>query len=386
MPEKNLRIVFLCNRFLPNIGGIEQHVFSLAREMMKEGHQVFVLTTNVVKGQRASLPSSESIEGVKVFRLNVSWWKGYLKRFYLCPSLTLLLRKLRPDVVHVHSYWPYFLTNVGLLLSKICRISTIITPHYHPKRSGKFSIYESVCGPLILHFADFVIALTKSEAAYYRHIGIKKVVVIPNGTNLPHIKESKVVKLFKKKHGLGNNVVLSVGRIEKRKGFEYLMYAIYLLVREFPSIQLAIVGRDTGYLKQLELLAQKLKIAKHFVYLKTLGNDDLSVAYESSYLVAIASSYEAFGITAVEAWAHKKPVIATRVGGLPSIVSPDAGILIDYENAKDLANAIKTLFLDKKLYERMGNRGFDMVKDRYTWARVAKNVIKVYHTVKRSDN
>jgi len=383
MPRKNLRIVLLCNRFLPNVGGIEQHVFSLAKELMKENYQVFVLTTNVVKGQRASLPSSESIEGVKVFRLKVSWWKGYLKQFYLCPSLILLLRKLRPDVVHVHSYWPYFLTNVGLLLSKVHHIPAIVTPHYHPKRSRKLSIYESLFGPLTLYFADFVIALTKSEATYYRHIGVKKVVVIPNGTYLPHVKESKLVKLFKKNHGLGNKFVLSVGRVEKRKGFEYLMYAVHLLAREFPSIQLAIVGGDTGYLKQLELLAQKLKIAKHFVYLKTLGNDDLSLAYESSYLVAIASSYEAFGITAVEAWAHKKPVIATRVGGLPSIVSPDTGMLIDYGDVKDLANAIKTLFLDKKLYERMGNRGFGIVKDWYTWTRIAKNVAKVYDSVKK---
>lgn len=380
------RIVFLCNRFLPSIGGIEQHVFSLAREMVNEGHQVLILTTNVVKDQPTSLPSFEVIEGISVLRLKVSLWKGYLKQFHFCPSLIAELGRLRPDVVHVHSYWPYYLTNVGLLLSKILRISTVITPHYHPLRSRRFSIYTSVCGPLILHFADCVIALTKSEAAYYRQIGIKSIAVIPNGTSLPNVEEEKLVKAFSKMHGLGNSVVLSVGRIEKRKGFECLIRAIHLLIREFPSIQLAVVGRDAGFLGQLESLVRKLKLTKHFVYLGALRNDELSLAYESSYLVAIASSYEAFGITTIEAWAHKRPVIATKVGGLADIVPPDAGILVDYGNVEDLAKAIRVLLLDRALHKRMGLRGFGLVKDNYRWSKVAEKVVNVYRYLRRGDN
>lgn len=378
MVKKSLKVAFVCNHFLPSYGGIEKHVLLLSREIMKKGGRVFVITTNVTNGKPAPLPSIEIIDGVKVIRAKAHLMIGRLKKFTFCPSLIHLFFKVKPDIVHVHSFWPFFSTYISILLSKIRRIPTIITPHYHPTRTKKFSIYDHVIGPLMLRLAECVIALTQSEASHYRQIGVKNVVVIPNGTNLEGRTSIRDMRSFREKYGLGDNVILSVGRIEKRKGFQHLIYATSILVGRSLNVQLAIIGNDWGHLKRLKLLVQELGIRSHVMFLNNLDDRNLSIAYECCRLVATASDYEAFGITAIEAWAHKKPVIASRVGGIPDFADPSVAILVPYGDQKAFAEAIENLLSDKALADRIGSNGYNLVKQQYTSEKVAGKILKVY--------
>jgi glycosyltransferase involved in cell wall biosynthesis len=384
-----MKVAIICTDFLPNIGGIQLNVYNLASHLINRGHEVRVLTSNIVGGIQTGLPSEEDMNGIQVTRLPLLSTVAS-NRFVIAPSIITKLFSLDAEIYHVFSVLPYFFTNVSSLILSLVKKPLVITPTYHPLRESirmsttsrmRRTLYYGLFVPRLLRKADCVIALTEKEAEYYRSLGIKRVHVVPVGVEIGQKQQSFEVEKYKQKLGLEGKVILVIGRLEERKGIQYALRALPFLLKDFPDLRLLIVGSDAGYLTPLKDLAEGLGVEHATVFAGTLSHSELELAYELSDVVVVPSVYEAFSHIVIEAWSHAKPVVASRTVGLAERVAPERGILFNLGDNKSLTRALSKLLSDEKLARLMGNQGRKAVQQEFTWDRVTSELEDAYRTV-----
>lgn len=178
--------------------------------------------------------------------------------------------------------------------------------------------------------------------------------------------------LSEKLHLSGKRIVLAVGRLVKRKGFDLLISALPEVLKRHGDLRLVIVGSGPeapGLYQQINQLAVRdyVSIVQHAT------NDELAALYELSDVFALPArrlgyDVEGFGIVYLEANLFGKPVIGTKTGGIPeAIVDGKTGILIDENDADALASAIARLLDNPSLATRLGIQGMQRVAEQFTW-------------------
>lgn len=373
--------------FLPSIGGIQINMYNLCKRLAERGHKVTVLTSDMIGGSPRKLSPDEIMDGVHVMRFKAISTR-LLHKFAFAPSIIPEFFSIDADVFHVFSFLPYFLTNAACIVSKLRRTPLIVTPTYYTTRyltytdlMGKLVkvLYDDFIGIKLLKKADSVIALTEGEARYYRENGIKNVHVIPVGVALKEqICKFEEVEELRRLFNLSERVILCVGRLEKRKGIQYAIKALPLVLRSFANTKLLVVGADWGYQSRLEDLARNLGIEKNVVFAGRLSPFELSCAYELADVIVVPSIFESFSHIVIEAWAHKKPVIATKTIGLAYLISKEAGILVSCGDFEALANAITKIFSDKGLTRLIAMNGYRLAKNKFPWDKAVNKLEKVY--------
>jgi glycosyltransferase involved in cell wall biosynthesis len=177
----------------------------------------------------------------------------------------------------------------------------------------------------------------------------------------------------------GDGYVLFVGRLVKQKGVEYLLRAVYYARQRLPDIRVKIVG-DGELRPMLERLCKNFMIADKVEFLGWREGPELVRLYQGASLVVVPSIYEPFGMTAIEALACERPVVASDVDGLYDLVQHGVtGYQVKPGKPLDLAQWIMTLLCDPGLRERMGKAGRRFVLDNgYSWPKIAAQYVKFY--------
>ena len=112
--------------------------------------------------------------------------------------------------------------------------------------------------------------------------------------------------------------------------------------------------------------------------------DDLIKEYKSSHLFILPSLYEGQPLTLLEAWGAKLPVLVTDVGGNKDFVNEENGVLVNSKDVNGLSKELlKLVNKDRNALKQMGLSGYQMVKENYTWDKVAKKTWRVYDDVVR---
>ncbi len=150
------------------------------------------------------------------------------------------------------------------------------------------------------------------------------------------------------------NVILSIGRLDERKGFQDVIYAVKEVRKEIPDIHYHLAG-EGSYKNELQKLVRKLKIEDNCTFWGKVSEEQKRKLLDGCSLLAMPSFYieedsnvEGFGIVFLEANAHGKPVIATKSGGIPDAVIPGkTGVLIEERNINELKQAIIDLLTGK---------------------------------------
>lgn len=186
------------------------------------------------------------------------------------------------------------------------------------------------------------------------------------------------------------DTVLFVGRIEQIKGLDILLDAIGELLRRRPDLRrrvcLVIVGgaidpaadgSESEKVAELQAMVEAHGIRENVDFVGSLDQHELSLFYAAADVCAVPSLTESFGLVALEAMACGTPVVATRVGGLQTVVTPESGLLVPPGDAGALADAIALLLDDQELRNRLaaGARGR---AGAFTWSRVADAIERVY--------
>jgi glycosyltransferase involved in cell wall biosynthesis len=185
-------------------------------------------------------------------------------------------------------------------------------------------------------------------------------------------------------------VVAGVGRFIDVKGFSYLIDAVAAARPSCPELHLVLVG-DGDLREELEARARALGLSGSVEFPGIVGRDEIA-AYFASAQIVVVPSVHAHGLVdglpnvALEAMAAGKPLIATKVGGLPQLVRDgENGLLVEEKDPAGLATAILSLANDPALRARLGERARAEIRDQRSWDVVARQFVEVFeHAVENS--
>ena len=239
--------------------------------------------------------------------------------------------------------------------------------------------------------ADAVIATdTSLEPMVLRHLGIprEKMRTIPNALDLRQVDACASPALLadvRLHHDLrpGEHVLLSVGRLEASKGFHVLLRALAAL-RDHGS---ALEGKpwrwvalgDGPYRPMLELLAGDLGLADHVHFLGRVDDPAMHAWHELSTLFVHPTLYEGSSLVTLEAMAHRRAVVASAAGGIPDKVRPgENGWLVAPGDPSALAAAISGALADPARLAHYGLAGRRIVEREFSWAAAGDRTVALY--------
>jgi glycosyltransferase involved in cell wall biosynthesis len=366
----------------PLIGGGGYHVYNLSKELVRRGVDVTVFTLNVGNTFLLKKTEVETHFGkAKVFRVPAS----YIPKttYPIAPKLIPLLLKENPDIIHAHGY-QVFTTDAALTVSKIKKIPLVLTLHGFPRGFDKLThrAHFNLIGKETLKRAKKIISVSRMVAHEFRVIGVpkEKIAIIPNGVDLEEYKQLPIGDLFRKRLDIKENekVVLTIGRLEKIKGFQYLIKALPSIIKEVGSTKLVIAGPDFNYGAKLKKLAEETNVQDNVIFYGPINGKEKFEAFSAANIVAVPSLYEGFGMLLLEAMAAGKPLVATNTGAAPEIIQNGKnGILANLGNVEDLAGKIIKLLSDDQLMYLISQESRKTV-EAFDWEKVSEHVHKLY--------
>jgi glycosyltransferase involved in cell wall biosynthesis len=380
-----------CIRFPPAPGGAETHVLEVSKLLSSRNYNVTVYTSDLYKEVPFTRKTDwePTVSGIPVKRYRAFSMPGELHYIFI-PGLAKALLKADTDLLHAHSYG-YFQVNISGLNKRLRDTPFVLTPHFHPpwsmwggdRRKQLRKVYDKLMAPSVLNSVDRIIGVSHHEMELLQEI-IKfdnsKIRYVPNGIDFSRFEPIPKKDKFQKKFKLKGNIVLYVGRLASNKGLEVLVKSAPAVLKEHPETKFVFVGEDEGMKEILIKQATKLDIQKNLLFTGHIKDEELFLsAFAACSVFVLPSEYEAFGIVLLEAMACKKPVIGTRVGGVPEAIGPEgAGVVVDYDDADALAVEINKLLHDEKLRMKMGEIGRSRVKENFTWESVVDQIEEVY--------
>jgi phosphatidyl-myo-inositol dimannoside synthase len=369
-----MEILIITWNYPPRRGGIEYLVSNLCAGL-RQKHSVQVITAHARSGYqfeehvfRAPLP------GLIPFSL-YALWRGAI----------LLLRSPGISVIFGGSV---MVAPLALILARLFRRKAVVQAH------GLDVIYASRVYQAVsvrwLRFCNRIVANSRYTASLVVQKGVqqKLISVIPPGVlTESFVKPTRIDAIQQTLELKGKKNILFVGRLAKRKGVkEFIEQSFVRIVREIPNACFVIVGNNPSdslthradVATEIHAAVSNLGLQDHVRLAGSLGDDDIISLYHLSDVVvlpalACAADVEGFGIVLLEAAAAGKPVVATRVGGIPDAVEDGkSGILVDPEDYQRLTQTLISLLLDAKARAVMGAYAQSRVREPFSWDRIVR--------------
>lgn len=292
------------------------------------------------------------------------------------------LLKEKVDILHMEALWRY----PQLLMvawKKYKKAPIVCSPHgmldpYIIKNQGVLKRFISTMFfQKSLEAVDCYHALCQKELEDIRSYGLKQpVAIIPNGINLPD-PYLKFEKMDKKKH------LLYLGRLHKKKGVDLLLNALVAINKEKNDLldnwQIDLVGWDhEGCKAELEKIVSENRLEDKVVFHGGLFGKDKQRMYANADGYILPSHGEGLPMTVLEAWSWKLPVVMTPECHIPEGYVANAAIKIS-DNVESVQDGLNTFFgMTDEERQFMGMRGYDLVRENFTWDVAAQKMIKVY--------
>lgn len=295
--------------------------------------------------------------------------------------LSAFIGRVRPHIVNPHLFRS---TVVAAPLAKWH--GTRVVETYHGREGWRGSMLRGGFLPdrMVSRFVDRVIAVSEAARAFLisgKGYPADKIVVVPNGRDLSTFRPGVGRDALRKELGLDRTVPIVgvVGRLEAQKGHAYLFEAWPSIVGEFPDARLLVVG-DGSLRPRLEARAHELGVAGSVIFAGFRG--DIPRVLDAVDVLALPSLYEGMPLTAIEASAMGRPVVATAVDGTPEVIrEARTGRLVPPANPTALSRAIRSLLRDPLGAARLGRAGRDFVLDRFGLDRQVASTARVYREV-----
>ncbi len=223
---------------------------------------------------------------------------------------------------------------------------------------------------MVYRNAKLCIAASSAISKYFGEIGCKNIEVIPNGVDLKRFEGLK-------RHRKEGFVVITVARLERVKGIEYLIKAIPNVKFLIPGLKLLIIG-DGSERRSLEHLVKELSLEDRIRFIGQIPPEGIPEYFAMADCFVLPSLKEGFGIAILEAMAASVPVIASRVGGIPDIVKEEkTGFLVEPKNSDAIARTILRVYSDRQSVENIIGNAKDGLK-KYDWQNIAEKVYENY--------
>lgn len=389
--------ILLINDNGVEVGGAETYLINLKRGLQRAGHDVLVFTSdhNIVAGKNVFADRTFRAVNIKSpFRL-----LPYLFNLSAYFELRKVLREFKPDIVHLHFIFYHTSPSILLLLADI---PTVMTTHAHEviapvgvnytdrcnhpfvgycvKCTGVLKYYPEKIKRIVFRILSKRIRLFITPSKYYQKLytehGYTPTAVVNNGIEL-HRERS--VDAYKP----GDAKILYMGRLAPEKDAATAVSAMTRVVKEFPHAVLTIVG--TGP-EESNLRAQiaRLGLEKNISMTGHIENEKTQQYYRDATAVVVPSNYpDNFPTVCIEAMNYGKPIVASRIGGLPELViDGENGMLFEPGNAQDLASKLIKLLKNPELVREYSKASYERVV-RYDIGRNVQEILQIYSRYKR---
>jgi glycosyltransferase involved in cell wall biosynthesis len=370
--------------FHPMIGGVELYVKGIGTELARLGYDVHVYTPNRVMGKKLD-GEEEDIDGVHVHRLGV--WFEVSYRVKMWRGLQDALQRDNPDLIHVYSHDSYArpAAKAAARLGRPLVITTYgpFETHrdYGAVQSMLFRLYDSHITPSLFRHCAVVLARYPEILAWVKSFGVTdaRAGLEPSGIPRSYLATGDAKK-GRERVDHDGELILYLGRIAPQKGVQYAVEAMKHVTRRFPKAKLAIVGPDyVGYSSHLRSLAEGLGVAENVMIMDAVTSQD----EETELLAAcdafvMPSSFEGFSQSVMKAMAQSRPVVVTKVGGLPyEIDYGKCGLAREFGDAKMLADGLISLLESPEMSSTMGKNGRRRAEE-FTFERLAASLSNTY--------
>lgn len=279
------------------------------------------------------------------------------------------------SLIHAHGYKADvygFLATIG------CKVKKVSTCHNWVGDSKKMKSYRML-DKLILGKFNSVVAVSKPIQNELISSGINKnkIKLIHNGVDVDRFSTNFDVSL-RKEFGLqsSNKIIGTVGRLSEEKGHKFLLESFKEILVVIPEARLVIVG-DGPLRKGLEQLCNKLGLDGKVVFTGT--RNDIPELLSIFNIFVLSSLIEGLPVALLEAMAAKKPVVATRVGDIPSIIEDGVtGYLVEPKDAQGLQKRITDLLTDTNCAIQMSLKAHETIKQDFSLQNMANAYIRIY--------
>ena len=356
-------------------GGVASHISSLERCLTRMGHEVKVIAPAsrpipdfgdrfIAIGKPYPIPGSDSI-----IRIPISLRLG--------PTIKEVLARENFNIIHLHEPLMPMLCSAVLRFSNTANVGTFHACEGKPGYNWGRPISTWMISRRVRKLHGRIAVSQPARDFHAKHVP-GHYEIIPNGIDLERFTMD--VSPFEEYRD-GRLNILFVGRLEFRKGVNYLLKAYLHIKSEFPNSRLLIVGPGTRLRKRYERWIQKNRL-EDVIFIGYVSSDDLLRYYQTADIFcAPATSRESFGIVLLEAMAMGKPIVATNISGYASVATDgEDSLLVPPQNDRELAWALGTLLSDENLRREMGTRGRQKA-ERYSWEHVAQRVLDYYVAV-----
>jgi len=367
-----MKIALVCPYDFAYPGGVANHISALDVRFVRMGHEVKVIApaSRTIKdfgdrfiaiGRPYPIPSSDS-----VIRVPIS--------LHLAPSIKAVLAREKFDVVHLHEPFMPMLCSAVLRFSDSVNIGTFHAAQGKPGYNWGRPISTWMIRQR-LHKLHGKIAVSEPAREFHSRYVPGHYEIIPNGVDVTLFSDG-ATPMAPLRDGKLN--ILFVGRLEFRKGLNYLLNAFLTVKQEIPESRLIVVGPGTRLRKRYERWIEKTGL-RDIVFTGFVSEQDKVRYYHTADVVCFpATGRESQGLVLLEGMAAGKPVVASNIPGYASVIADgEDGILVPPRNHPDLARALIMLLRDEEMRRRLGGRGKEKSAS-YSWELVTRRVMDFY--------
>lgn len=358
-----MKIGLITQDFYPFIGGQGRHIYEIIKRFRNNSEIIISVF---------SPKDSNHNNHIQIFSITDKMGKNISLSFFVNLYINNIIKKHSIDKIHIHC------GPGGLFLLRKLNIPVVATCHhtywqqstYIKGQSWKkiFWLFEKrtyqIANEVICVSEDSKKILTKKYG-----IDASKIIVIQNGVDIEKFHPIESVKKI-------NNSLLYVGRIDARKGVDFLIRSMLSVILKNPEVKLFVGGKGK-LLPELKKYVIENDLYENIKFIGFIPDDELNEWYNKVKCVVVPSIFEGFGITVIEAMAAGTPVIGTNVDGIKSIIkNGENGYLVEYGDIDSLANLIIDVLRNDN--SKVINLGLKIIKDRYDWEVISNETEAVY--------
>jgi len=365
-----MKILFVTTHL--NVGGISTYIVTLLKHLKKRGVDV------VCASAGGTLVSELEKADITHYHIPVRTKNEvHIKLLFALFKIIEIIDK--EEITHLHAHTR--VTQVVALIAKKLRpVHYISTCHGFYKRRLSRRLFPAwgdrviaIRDPVREHLVNAFKEHKSNIELVYNAVELEKF-----DRALTTVDKEELRRYYKV--GAKGMVVGGISRLEKVKGYHYLINAIPTILEKHPDTQFVLIG-EGKYKDSLLKLARKLHVEDRVTF--TGKVEDVSVALELIDIFVHPCIWnEGFGIAVLEAMAAGKPIIASNLGGLYALVKEGVnGWLISSKDHIVLADSVNRLLTDTLLYKRMSENSYALARETFSMERMTSEIIKVYEDV-----
>ena len=351
-----MRVLFWSETFWPRVGGVENLAARLLPALQSRGYEFAVVTWE-------NLKNSDQIfyQDIPVYRFPFFSGRhrdGLGSMIENRREIALLKQQFAPDLVHINSYGRSVLFHVNTTSAHPAPVLVTL----HQALPDEPVAHDSLLGHL-LRTADWVTACSNAVLTHARRLMPK---VVPRSSVILNALEP--TPFDPQPISFDPPRLLCIGRLVAEKGFDVALTAFATIRDRFPGLHLIIAG-DGPERVRLEQQVVKLDLNGVVEFNGWVAPKKVPVLMNNATIVVMPSRWEEpFGLVALEAALMARPIVATRVGGLPEVVAHEhTGLLVENENSDALAEGIALLLNNPETARKLGQAAQSRAQELFNW-------------------